>query len=257
MFLDETYNLKIRENELISSINWERLPGHVAIIMDGNGRWATQQDLPRIEGHQAGVEALRKVVQHCSDFNLEVLTVYAFSTENWRRPSEEVNFLLKLPQKYLEEDLQTMHENNIKVTASGLVDELPSDAREAIHKSMKTTFYNTGLTFNMAVNYGGRPDIVHAVRNIAQKVQEGSLLLDDINEETFSQHLLTGELPDPELIIRTSGELRISNFLLWQAAYAEFYFTPVLWPDFDKLHLLEAIYEFQKRKRRFGGLEAE
>ena len=257
MFLKDNCTKEEREEKLVNAINWDGLPRHIAIIMDGNGRWAEQQGLPRIDGHQKGVEILRQVVEYCNDFQVQVLTVYAFSTENWKRPEEEVNFLLKLPQKYLEEDLQVMQDNNIRVNSTGVIEELPADARDSIRKAVQETRKNSGMIFNMAVNYGGRPDIVRAARSIAQEVQEGQLRIEEIDEEVFEEDLLTAGLPDPELIIRTSGELRISNFLLWQAAYAEFYFTPVLWPDFHRLNLLEAIYDFQKRKRRFGGLEEE
>ncbi len=253
----DKYNFNAYEKDLADSIQWEKAPAHIAIIMDGNGRWAAQRDLPRIEGHRQGVDTVRDIVKACRHLEVEVLTIYAFSTENWKRPKWEVKFLLELPYKYLQEDLQSLLDNNIKLRISGEAEALPAKAREAISNALDRTANNNGMIFNMAINYGGRPDIVQAARRIAFEAREGQIKLEDIEEKFFANYLQTAGLPDPELVIRTSGELRVSNFLLWQIAYAELYFTPVYWPDFKRMHLLEAIYDYQTRRRRYGGLEEE
>ncbi len=253
----DKYNFDAYEKELAHSIQWNNFPSHIAIIMDGNGRWAAQRGLPRIEGHRQGVNTVRDIVKACCHFEVNVLTIYAFSTENWKRPDWEVNFLLELPYKYLQEDLQSLMDNNIKLRVSGETEALPAKARGAINDALAQTANNNGMIFNMAINYGGRPDIVQAARKIAFKVREGQIKEEDIDENILANHLQTAGLPDPELVIRTSGELRVSNFLLWQIAYAELYFTSIYWPDFRRVHLLEAIYDYQKRQRRYGGLEEE
>ncbi len=246
-----------REQQLVETIQWDRIPGHIAIIMDGNGRWAGEKNLPRIDGHQKGVETLRKIIRACNDFKVDVLTVFAFSTENWKRPAWEVDFLLKLPHRFFNEDLQVMMENNIKLNISGGVERLPAKAQQSIRNALDKTRNNTGMILNMAINYGGRSEIVLAAKRIAEQVLAGDIQKDSIDEDVFSNNLLTAGLPDPDLVIRTSGEMRISNFLLWQIAYAELYFSSVYWPDFDRVHLLEVIYDYQSRQRRFGGLEDE
>jgi len=232
----------------------DRLPRHIAIIMDGNGRWAQKRALPRSMGHRAGVEALRKVVKTCSKLGIEVLTVYAFSTENWRRPKDEVSVLMKLLTEYLKRELNELHQNNVVIRAIGKIDDLPQEAQQELEHAMKSTSNNTGLILNLALNYGGRSEIIDAVKRMSQDVLNGKQRIEEIDEERFSKALFTSGLPDPDLLIRTSGEMRLSNFLLWQLAYTEIVVVEVLWPDFGPQALLEAIKEYQKRDRRFGGI---
>jgi undecaprenyl diphosphate synthase len=229
-----------------------KLPRHVAIIMDGNGRWAKQRGLPRIAGHREGVKAVRDVVEGCGELGVNVLTLYTFSTENWRRPKEEVSALMKLLLRTLQKEIDDLVRNNVRLMAVGNIDHLPTDARKGILDGIDTTKNNTGLILNLALNYGGREEIVAAVRKVAEKIQTKALKPEDIDKEIFGTYLYTSELPDPDLLIRTSGELRISNFLLWQLAYTEIYITDVLWPDFRRHHLYQAIEDYQKRERRFG-----
>lgn len=230
------------------------LPRHVAIIMDGNGRWAARRRLPRTAGHYAGMTALRRIVRCASELGIAVLTVYAFSTENWTRPKEEVDFLMKLPQEFLEVDLPELKRNNVRVKLSGNPGGLPSHTREAVETAVAETANNTGMVLNFALNYGGRDEIVRAVRKIAAAVAEGTVKPEEIDEEFFNKFLYTADLPDPDLLIRCSGEIRLSNFLLWQLAYAELWFTDVYWPDFNKQHFMAAIEAYRKRDRRFGGV---
>lgn len=246
-----------REKQLTEAIQWDKVPRHIAIIMDGNGRWAQERDLPRIEGHRQGVQTLRNILRLSNKFGIDVLTVYAFSTENWKRPAWEVDFLLELPHKFFEEDTKMLMEENIKLRITGDLDKLPDKAQRATRKAMKETENNTGMIFNMALNYGGRSEIIRAVRRVVEQVTAGEIHKDDVDEEVFSNNLFTAGLPDPDLVIRTSGERRISNFLPWQIAYAELSFPSVYWPDFGRVQLMEAIYDFQRRQRRFGGLEDE
>lgn len=241
--------------ELYKVLDKNNLPGHIAIIMDGNGRWATRRGLPRAMGHRSGVESLREVVRLCSSLGINYLTVYAFSTENWKRPTEEVNILMDLLVEYLNKELLELHENNVRIKAIGQICELPPKTKEALNNAESYTESNTGLTLNLALNYGGRNEITDAVKRIAKKAVSGELDLDQINEKVVAEHLFTAGIPDPDLLIRPSGEQRISNFLLWQSAYSEFWFSSVLWPDFRKIHLLEAIVDYQRRHRRFGGLK--
>lgn len=241
--------------ELMAAIDTSRLPGHIAIIMDGNGRWATKRGLPRAMGHRAGVESLREIVNICSVLGVSFLTVYAFSTENWKRPKEEVNILMDLLVEYLKKEIAELHGKNVRVRAVGRIMELTDKAVRALAEAEQLTRENTGLTLNLALNYGGRTEITEAVKKILELGLQGEIKPEQVNEELISRHLYTGDMPDPDLIIRPSGELRISNFLLWQAAYAEFRFCPELWPDFRKVHLLEAVLDFQNRHRRFGGLK--
>ncbi len=240
------------EKEIADTIDWKNIPRHIAIIMDGNGRWANDRGLPRIAGHRQGLESIRRVVSACVDFGLECLTVYAFSTENWKRPSKEVEFLMNLPFRYLETDTQKLMDNNVKLMISGDIKRLPEKVQEAIKDSLLRTGDNTGLIFNIAINYGGRSEILQAACKLVQDIEAGYITRGDINEAELAKRLYTAHIPDPELLIRTSGEMRISNFLLWQAAYAELYFTSVYWPDFGRINLMEAIREYQSRNRRFG-----
>jgi undecaprenyl diphosphate synthase len=229
------------------------LPAHVAIVMDGNGRWAEQRGLPRIAGHNAGMKALKKIVKAASQMGIKYLTVYAFSTENWKRPADEVGGIFKILIIYIEKELKELNDNNVKVRILGDYEKLPAEAVEKLDASLITTADNTGLQFNIALNYGGRAEILRAVSELAQMAKEGALQPELIDARTFSEHLYTKDVPDPDLIIRTSGELRLSNFLLWQTAYSELWFTETYWPDFTKKDLETAVIEYQRRKRRFGG----
>ncbi|WP_418790199.1 isoprenyl transferase [Phosphitispora sp. TUW77] len=242
------------EVDLYKSLDSDKLPVHIAIIMDGNGRWATQRGLPRALGHRAGVDSLRDIVRTCSALGVGFLTVYAFSTENWKRPAEEVATLMDLLAEYLYKELNELNKNNVRVKTIGRIDELPVKSREALAMAEKETLRNTGLTLNLALNYGGRNEITEAVKQIGRDASAGKLNPDEIDENIISGYLYTAGIPDPDLLIRPSGEKRISNFLLWQVAYAEFWYSPVLWPDFRKEHLLEALVDYQNRQRRFGGL---
>lgn len=248
---------KQNKMDLMDQIVLERLPRHIAIIMDGNGRWAQKRGLPRSMGHRAGVEALRKVVKTCSNLGIEVLTVYAFSTENWSRPKDEVGVLMKLLTEYLRKELRELHENNVVIRAIGGLQDLPMEAQRELENSIKRTKNNTGLILNIALNYGGRYEIINAVKEISRDVLSGKQQIDAINEECFSDALFTRGLPDPDLMIRTSGEMRLSNFLLWQLAYTEIVVIDELWPDFGEKTLLDAIIAFQKRDRRFGGIHTD
>ena len=231
-----------------------RIPKHIAIIMDGNGRWAKKRFLPRLAGHKAGSETLREVIATCGDLGVEHLTVYAFSTENWGRPEEEITGLFNLLRGYLDTELEIMDKEGIRIHAIGDLSKLPTDLRSKIENAMEKTKNHSTLQLNIALNYGGRDELIKAVQSLARDVKQGQLDIDDIDEDMFEGRLFTKNIPDPDLLIRTSGELRLSNFLLWQLAYSEFYFTDVFWPDFKKQELLLAIQEYQKRKRRFGKL---
>ncbi|MEG6585918.1 isoprenyl transferase [Dendrosporobacter sp. 1207_IL3150] len=243
---------KIPEVDLIDPT---RIPQHVAVIMDGNGRWAQKQGLIRTFGHRAGVERLRDIVKAASRLGVKALTAYAFSTENWKRPDEEVNFLMSLFSEYLDTEIEELHQNQVKIRFIGKIDELALNLQHKIENAQARTSENTGLILNLAVNYGGRAEITRAVKIIAEKVQTGELKIEDISDNTIQNNLFTGELPDPDLLIRPSGDLRISNFLLWQSAYSELWFTDINWPDFKPEHLVQAIIDFQKRDRRFGGIK--
>jgi undecaprenyl diphosphate synthase len=229
-------------------------PAHVAIIMDGNGRWAKLRGLPRQEGHRRGLEALRRTVRNAADLGIEVLTLYSFSTENWRRPQAEVAFLMGLLKRFVEKDLDDLNASNVRVRIIGGRDDLTADLRGLVEHAEAVTRGNTGMTLVVAFNYGSRDEIVRVARGLAVDVAAGRIEAGAIDEALVSSRLDTSDLPDPELLIRTSGESRISNFLLWQAAYAEFVFMPVLWPDFDRAALEEALGEYRRRERRFGGL---
>lgn len=241
--------------ELLKIVDKNRLPRHIAIIMDGNGRWALRRGLPRSFGHRAGVESLRDIVKICSELKVQVLTVYAFSTENWKRPREEVNVLMDLLVEYLNKEILELCQNGVRINPIGRLEELPRSALDALTMAIERSRENKGLTLNLALNYGGRTEIVDAVRAIASDVARGSLRVDHIDGKTISDRLYTAGQPDPDLLIRPSGDFRVSNFLLWQLAYTEFWLTSVMWPDFRRVHLLRALIDFQRRDRRFGGLK--
>ena len=232
----------------------ERIPQHVAIVMDGNGRWAKKRGLPRLAGHNAGMEALKEIVKRSDVLGVKYLTVYAFSTENWKRPVEEVSGIFKLLIVYMKKELDELHANNVKVKIFGDYSRLPKESIDALETALEKTKNNTGLTFNIARNYGGRDEIMRAVRRLAAECCDGQLTAEQLTEDMVSDRLYTGGIPDPEVVIRTSGELRLSNFLLWQSAYSEFVFTDVLWPDFSPEEYERCIAEFQGRKRRYGGV---
>lgn len=233
------------------------LPRHIAIIMDGNGRWAQKRGLPRTAGHRAGVEALREIVRACSVWGIQVLTVYAFSTENWKRPAGEVNFLMRLFSRYLDQEVDELDANFVSVRFIGDISGLAAGLQRKTQAVQERTAANQGLVLNIAVNYGGRREILRAVQSIGEELLAGTLSPADISEPVFAAHLYTAGLPDPDLLIRTSGDQRISNFLLWQLAYTELWWTDALWPDFTPDHLAQAIRAFQGRERRYGGLVAK
>jgi len=244
------------EEELKAALDKRRLPQHVAIIMDGNGRWADRQNLPHIAGHRAGLKAVRAVVELCGELEIPVLTLYAFSAENWKRPVLEVNALMRLLLEQLQEQAPDLNKNNVQLRIIGDTDRLPRRVFYEISRAIDMTKNNTGLILNLALSYGGRQEIIRAVKSIIADVDAGKLEADDMDENIFAQYLYTARLPDPDLLIRTSGEMRVSNFLLWQMAYSEIYVTDVLWPDFRKKHLLLALLSYQQRERRFGGSRA-
>jgi undecaprenyl diphosphate synthase len=240
------------EAELLGKLDPQRLPEHLAIIMDGNGRWAQRRHLPRIAGHRSGVKTARVIIETCSRLHLPCLTLYAFSLENWRRPQAEVEFLMRLLREYLKRELPTMQKNNIRLLFIGRSEHLPESVREDMQEGMRLTAANSGMRLILALNYGARAELVDACNSILKRARANPAFQAD--EQCISDHLYTAGLPDPDLLIRTSGEMRVSNFLLWQIAYAEIYVTQVLWPDFSRTRLLEALVDYQKRERRYGGL---
>jgi len=242
------------EAELLEKLDLKRLPEHLAVIMDGNGRWAERRHLPRVAGHRAGVKAAREIIESCARLKLPYLTLYAFSLENWRRPQAEVDFLMRLLREYLKRELPAIHKNNIRLLVIGRFADLPDAVRKDIDHAMRLTARNTGMKLVVALNYGGRAELVDAFNAILDQVRSNGLSAFHADERTVSEHLYTAGLPDPDLLVRTSGEMRVSNFLLWQIAYAEIYVTETLWPDFSRARLLEALVDFQKRERRYGGL---
>lgn len=250
-------DLDKKERELYNLIDLGRIPRHVAIIMDGNGRWARGKGLPRIAGHRAGVNSLRETIRIAREIGVKILTLYTFSTENWKRPRKEISFLMKLPEEYLYKDIDELCENNVKIKILGEIEDLPPNTQRAVKESIIRTMGNDGMVVNFALNYGGRREIVRAVKIISSLVSRGELKEEEINEQVISTYLYTENQPDPDLLIRPSGELRISNFLLWQIAYTEFWFSDIFWPDFKKLHFLQAVYDYQQRHRRFGGLKKQ
>lgn len=243
------------EATLLAAVDWERLPRHVAIIMDGNGRWAAQRGQPRIAGHRAGVEAVRAAVDTGARLGLGALTLYAFSTENWKRPRYEVDALMRMLRRYLRLELDEIDRQNIKFQTIGRTGVLADSVRREIARAMERTARNTGMVLTVALNYGGRAEIVDAARAAVRRLLDEGNPPDELTEDRVANELYTRNLPDLDLLVRTSGELRISNFLLWQAAYSEIYVTETLWPDFRRVHLLEAVVDYQRRDRRFGGLK--
>ena len=234
-----------------------KLPDHVAIIMDGNGRWATRRGLPRIAGHKAGEESITDVVRASSEWGLGALTLFAFSTENWNRPDNEVKFLMSFNRNLLEKRVEEFHERNIRIRHLGRRDKIPPSTLKTIDNAVELTLNNTGMALNIAFNYGGRAEIVDAIRKLCDDLSRGKINPREMDEESFRAYLYAPEVPDPDLLVRTAGEMRISNFLIWELAYAEIYMTEVLWPDFRRQHLAEAIKEYQSRERRFGSIRGE
>ena len=253
------FNFSKKGDDKASEINldMDNIPSHIGIIMDGNGRWAKKRNLPRTMGHRAGVETIRVVLKDCERLGVKHLTLYAFSTENWKRPKKEVSALMTLLVEYLKKELKDLHENNVIITYIGDITALPEKAMNEVIKAAEHTKNNTGVNLNVALNYGGREEVVSGVRSIIKDILNEKMSLDDLNEESFKNYLYTGDMPDPELIIRPSGELRLSNFLLYQGAYSELWFNDVYWPDFREKHLRQAILDYQNRDRRFGGVKDE
>ena len=249
-----------RKNELVEKNDKQELkkiPTHVAIIMDGNGRWAKKRNMPRIKGHYEGMQTVKKITKYASKLGVEYLTLYAFSTENWERPKEEVSYLMDLPEKMFSSFMPELMENNVKVEVIGVVEKLPENTRKAVNDAIEQTKNNTGLKLIFALNYGSKDEMLRAIKQITKDVQDNKYSIDEISEEHVSQNLFTSNTPDPDLLIRTSGEQRISNFLLWQIAYSEFLFTKVAWPDFTEEEFYKALLEYQSRDRRFGGLNED
>jgi len=240
---------------LLEKLGLERLPRPIAVIMDGNGRWAQKRHLPRVAGHRAGTQSARTTIETCAKLHIEALTLYAFSVENWRRPKTEIEFLMQLLREYLRKEMPLIQRNNIRMRFLGRPDELPEGVQRDTREAMEATPENTGMVLSIALNYGGRAEIVDAMNAILAE-RNGHGPVSAITEQELSRHLYTTNLPDPDLLIRTSGEMRVSNFLLWQIAYAEIFVTETLWPDFNRARLLEALLEYQKRERRYGGIDA-
>ena len=245
---------KNRLEEKIEEKKLEKIPTHVAIIMDGNGRWAKKRNMPRVKGHYEGMQTVKKITKYASKLGIKYLTLYAFSTENWARPKEEVRYLMDLPEKMFTSFMPELMENNVKVEVIGVVEKLPENTRKAVEDAIEQTKNNTGLKLIFALNYGSKDEIVTAVKRIAQGAANNEYKVEEIDEQLISDNLFTKDTPDPDLLIRTSGEQRISNFLLWQIAYSEFIFTKVAWPDFVEEEFYKALLEYQSRDRRFGGL---
>ncbi|OUL26715.1 isoprenyl transferase [Nostoc sp. 106C] len=233
-------------------LNPQHLPQHIAVIMDGNGRWATSRGLPRIAGHRQGAKTLKELLRCCKDWGIKALTAYAFSTENWRRPVEEVDFLMLLFERLLRRELAQMHQEGVRISFIGDLSALPQSLQTQMQRSMAETLHNQAIHFTVAVNYGSRNEITKVCRQVAELVERGELSSEEVNESFVTQHLYTADTPEPDLLIRTSGEMRLSNFLLWQMAYTEMYFTDILWPDFDREAFHQALLSYQKRDRRFG-----
>jgi undecaprenyl diphosphate synthase len=242
------------EAALLSRLDLKRLPHHLAVIMDGNGRWAERRHLPRVAGHRAGVKAARAIIETCAQLKLPCLTLYAFSLENWRRPQTEVDFLMRLLREYLKRELPEIHKNNIRLLVIGRPSQLPEAVRKDLESAMRLTAGNTGMKLVVALNYGGRAELVDAFNAMLDELRANGISTFHADEDAISARLYTAGLPDPDLLIRTSGEMRVSNFLLWQIAYAEIYVTETLWPDFSRARLFEALIDYQKRERRYGGL---
>jgi undecaprenyl diphosphate synthase len=247
-------NIEKKDAHTSPSIDPANVPTHVAIIMDGNGRWAKQRGLPRVAGHHSGMKNVKNITIAANDIGVKVLTMYAFSTENWKRPKEEVEFLMKLPQEFFPMEIAELVEKNVRIRMTGWQEGLPNHTLRAIEDAIERTKHNTGLILNFALNYGGRKEILAGIQDMVRDVQAGTFRMEDLNEEAFSSYMLTEDLPDPDLLIRTSGELRLSNFLLWQLAYSELWFTDAYWPEFTEDIFYQAIAEYQRRARRYGGI---
>lgn len=243
----------VEDEEII--LDMDNIPEHIAIIMDGNGRWAKKRKLPRTMGHKAGVETIRKVLKEADKLGVKYMTLYAFSTENWKRPKDEVSALMKLLVQYLRQEINELHKNGVKINVLGDILKLPKECQEEIEKSVIKTKNNTGIVMNIALNYGGRDEILRAVKLISDDIEKGIIKSSEIDQNIFEDYLYTKGIPDPDIIIRPSGEQRLSNFLLWQCAYSEFWYSDICWPDFKETDLHKAIYDFQKRDRRFGGVK--
>ena len=256
--LDSLGPVTAEEVRLLEKLDVSRLPRHIAIIMDGNGRWAQKRHLPRIVGHSTGTESARTTIETCARLNIEALTLYAFSVENWRRPKTEIEFLMKLLRQYIRNEMPLIQRNNIRMRFLGRSDDLPLAVQKDTRDAIDATARNTGMVLSIALNYGGRAELVDAMNSILaeRRRHNGHTATEPISEEQLARHLYTADLPDPDLLIRTSGEMRVSNFLLWQIAYAELFVTDVLWPDFNRARLFEALLDFQKRERRYGGIDA-
>lgn len=246
--------VETKKDRLIAAIDKNNLPKHVAIIMDGNGRWAKERGKPRNYGHQVGVERVKEIVEVAGNLGIEYLTLYAFSTENWKRPKAEIEGLMKLLVYYIGQELDRLHKKNIKINTLGDISKLPRSPRKAVEKAVEKTKNNTSMILNIGLNYGGRDDIIYGIKNLLKDIEMGKMDIDDLNEDNFSNYLYTKGQPDPDLLIRPSGELRISNFLLYQIAYTEFWFSNIYWPDFREENFYEAIIDYQNRDRRFGGI---
>lgn len=247
---DEISNIESSDYNL----DMNNIPEHVAIIMDGNGRWAQARNLPRTMGHKAGVETLRRIIKEANNLGIKYMTFYAFSTENWKRPKDEVSALMKLLVQYLKQEINELHENGVVINVLGDISKLPKECRDEIGRAREITKNNKGIVMNVALNYGGRDEIVYAIKGILKDEKEGKINLEDINTDLVNQYLYTAGMPDPDIIIRPSGEQRLSNFLLWQCAYSEFWYSNINWPDFQPEDLRRAIFDYQHRNRRFGGI---
>lgn len=254
--LGRFFKRKENQDSADTPLDLTNIPHHIAIIMDGNGRWAKQRGLPRVAGHREGTKVIKRIVKKANELGVSVLTLYAFSTENWKRPKDEVDFLLKLPESFLNTYLPELIEENVQVRVMGERKNLPEHTIRAVNTAIEQTKLNDGLILNFALNYGSRDELSKAIKRIANDVKNGNLSLDDIDEELVSSYLFRPELQDPDLLIRTSGEIRLSNFMLWQLAYTELWFTDTYWPDFTEEELVRAVKDYQMRRRRFGGLES-
>ena len=251
----EFFSKKVNENSEELALDKEKMPKHIAIIMDGNGRWAKKRGLPRTMGHRAGVQTIKTVTKECGNLGVKYLTLYAFSTENWKRPKEEVSALMNLVIEFIKNEIDELHENNVKVQTIGDLSKFPQKPRQAILWAIDKTKENTGVVLTLALNYGGRDEILRGIKSLVEDVKVGKIDIDDIKESLFNNYLYTKNMPDPDLIIRPSGEQRLSNFLLWQCAYSEFWYSQINWPDFKAEDLRKAIFDYQNRDRRFGGIK--
>lgn len=254
MFKLFSSNRKGKKNETLA-VDMNNIPKHIAIIMDGNGRWAKEKNLPRTFGHKAGVETIRKILKECERLGVKYLTLYAFSTENWKRPKDEVNGLMKLLVDYLRNEFDELNKNGVVINNIGDISRLPDVCQKELHDAYEKTKNNKGVVLNLALNYGGRNEIIHAIKEMYRDIDSKKILYSDINEDLFSKYLYTKNIPDPDLIIRPSGEQRLSNFLLWQCAYSEFWYSNINWPDFTEKDLHKAIKDYQNRDRRYGGVK--